>query len=396
MTVEVGPAPAERSAVTWASKSWLVVTHAKYFGSPQAVAAFLRPRAARVVTIQLPFVDAADRRASCVEYRDGRRVRLWRSTFNTPPGVFGYALDVLRTLIWGVRLGGTFDVCVAADNLNATSAIVLRKLGRVRAVVFFTIDYVPIRFAGSVLNWIYRMVDVLASTHSDVAWVLTRRVADARRARAIRPNLAPILVVPTGARFSGSFPGAAESGRIAFVGHLLKKQGLQVVIAALPHIIRHLPSCRLVVIGSGPYEPRLRELAQEVGVEPYIEWHGSVPSHLKMQEILSGCAVAVAPYSRVHDTWTYYADPGKVRDYLASELPVILTDLPEVAELIRAEGAGVVVDYSATAFGEAVVGVLADASRLSRMRQAARCLGMAFDWSTVIEDALSRTQDLLG
>jgi len=49
-----------------------------------------------------------------------------------------------------------------------------------------------------------------------------------------------------------------------FVGHLLEKQGLQHVIAALPLIAELSSDVDLVVIGSGPYQAALAEMAHNV------------------------------------------------------------------------------------------------------------------------------------
>jgi len=55
--------------------------------------------------------------------------------------------------------------------------------------------------------------------------------------------------------------GPRLPNRLVFLGHLLEKQGLQHVIAALPLIAESFSDVDLVVIGSGPYQAALAEMA---------------------------------------------------------------------------------------------------------------------------------------
>lgn len=60
---------------------------------------------------------------------------------------------------------------------------------------------------------------------------------------------------------------------IASIGRLERHKGHHRVIAAMPHVLARRPDARLWVAGSGPYEPSLRQLADELGISNRVDIH---------------------------------------------------------------------------------------------------------------------------
>jgi glycogen synthase len=58
---------------------------------------------------------------------------------------------------------------------------------------------------------------------------------------------------------------------IVSVGRLERYKGHHRVIAALPEVIRHVPDAQLRIVGAGPYESALRQLAMDLGVHDRVE-----------------------------------------------------------------------------------------------------------------------------
>ena len=81
----------------------------------------------------------------------------------------------------------------------------------------------------------------------------------------------------------------SDPPRIGYIGRLLPMKGVDSLISALPHIPGHL-----VILGSGPDEPRLRQIAQGLGVEGRIDWISAVPPE-KVKEYLARLDVLVLP-----------------------------------------------------------------------------------------------------
>lgn len=116
---------------------------------------------------------------------------------------------------------------------------------------------------------------------------------------------------------------------IISVGRLERYKGHHRLIAALPKIREWRPDLRLLILGTGPYEAALRELALRIGVAEYVEIR-SVPASDRqgMAEILSQAAL-VALLSE------YEAHPIAVMEALALQRPVLVADTSGLKELAQ-------------------------------------------------------------
>ena len=61
------------------------------------------------------------------------------------------------------------------------------------------------------------------------------------------------------------------------VGYLLPEKGQDLLIHALPDILRSRPDARLLLAGAGPCRPALEELARELGITGSVVFAGLVP-----------------------------------------------------------------------------------------------------------------------
>src|SRR5215470_2052890 len=120
----------------------------------------------------------------------------------------------------------------------------------------------------------------------------------------------------------------AVPGRIVSSGRLERYKGHHRVIEALPHVMRDVPEAHLVVIGRGPYEPELRELALRLGVSDQVTIT-SLPSADRgaMAEALAKSSVVVA----LSD---YEAHPVAVMEALSAGCPVVGYDVAGIGELV--------------------------------------------------------------
>lgn len=74
-------------------------------------------------------------------------------------------------------------------------------------------------------------------------------------------------------------------------------KGIDNVIRSLPSIVRETGLVDYRIVGQGDDVPRLRELAAELGVAPYITFLGEI-SHDELREQYRSCSVFVMPSSR--------------------------------------------------------------------------------------------------
>ncbi len=372
-----------------------IATHYYATGPAFELEEYMRPRTRHLLFIAHPLFPG--RLPSYFRiYRDGQLAA--EGNLPGPDGPTRYFMEVVRTTRWASRVDPPFDLYIGGDSLLALPGLYLRRRGRARNVVLYSIDFVPERFKNPIMNKIYHGVDAFVSRHVDVIWNVSAAIGRARDNRDGPGSAAPQIVVPVGAHVSriGRKPLAwASQGQIAFMGHLLEKQGLQLVIEALPAIRAEVPTATLLVIGDGPYARELKRLAHTLGVQDSVQFAGFVESHAEIEDRLADSAVAVAPYVPDPTSFTQFADPGKLKTYLACGLPIVMTDVPEFAQTIVLGGAGVIVPYRADALAAAIVGYLTSPVALDHARVAAAKIARQFEWDRIFDEALDQTAAIL-
>jgi len=151
---------------------------------------------------------------------------------------------------------------------------------------------------------------------------------------------------------------------LACVGALIERKGQAIAISAL----RQIPAARLVLIGKGEDEARLRALAASEGVAERVHFAGSI-DHDLMPLILSAADVMVLPTANegLANAWV---------EALACGTPVVTCDVGGARELIAGDTAGRLVARTPDAVAAGVNAVL----NAPPARAAVAALTERFSW----------------
>ena len=304
-----------------------------------------------------------------------------------------YMKDFLLTFYFIFKLKERFDIYVGVDPLNALAGILLRKLGIVRVVIFYVIDYAPIRFENAILNGIYHSIDRICVYHADYTWNLTSAMADARMRRGVNSEKTNQMTVPTGTNFDRieHLPIEEIDGTsIAFLSHLREGQGVELILEAMPTVVEKIPSVKLIVIGTGPLEKHFKEEVEERNLNNNVFFLGYIENHENIEKIISKCGVGIAPYVPDPDSFTWYADPGKPKVYLGCGIPVIITKVPEVALEIEKWGAGIAINYNKHELIDAIVKLLINDEIYRQCRQKALEFASKYTWDDIFYKAFNQ------
>ncbi|WP_243310995.1 glycosyltransferase [Fundidesulfovibrio agrisoli] len=379
-------------------ESIVLVSHVTDLSGPsEAVENYLKSRSKRLGVIYHPFHYCADRRSRMKEY-DGAFLRreVKEGGWALPP-LLTYVKDALFTLFYFLRLGGRFEVYLGADPLNTVVGVILKKLGLTRFVIFYTIDWMPERFANKWLNAIYHWLDRFCVRNCDAAWNISPRIVDVRRSQGL-PDSRNILV-PVGVdleKIELPDKSATEPAALVLLGALAPSKGVDLVIDAFPSLKKRFPQLALHVIGKTPhdavedgvvyqpYEPRLKALGEGVVL------HGAKP-HDEVLAMLPGYDISLALYKPSPNNLSQWADPSRVKDYLACGLPVIITPVPEIHKDIAELEAGIVVDYEVEPLAEAIGSLLADPQKWRRMRENALAYMQSYSWSAILDGVFEKS-----
>lgn len=139
-------------------------------------------------------------------------------------------------------------------------------------------------------------------------------------------------LIPNGCELEAAPPDvtvASSEPLIVSVGRLERYKGHHRAIEALPYLLAQRPNARLRIVGSGPYEEALRQLARKLGVAERVEI-GGIPATERraMAELLARASLVVLLSA-------YETHPIAALEALAAGRPVLVaggSGLSELAE----------------------------------------------------------------
>lgn len=354
---------------------------------------FLKERYGKTSEILHPFVYSEYYNSQLILHNNRANERTILKEIPTPkiPEILFYVKDFIATIVLVLFTRKRFHVAIGADPLNALSAVFLKKLGLADTTVFYVIDYTPKRFDNPLLNYMYQSLCRISAKRCDYIWNLTKSMAEvwAEDIEDTKKN----IVVPGGVESFKKERRILEDSdkRLIYFGHLVESKGIRLVLEAFPEILKQVPDCELLIVGTGDLEGEMKQLAIQLGINDNVRFLGFVPEYEDILEIISECDVGLAPYLPSEDTFTRYADPLKPKEYMSCGLPVIITDVPEIAREIEEMGAGIVIEYASQELADAAISLLTDAERYKSHRGGVRKLSSKYTWAAIFEEALKTT-----
>ena len=130
-----------------------------------------------------------------------------------------------------------------------------------------------------------------------------------------------ISIVPNGVELS-LFNSSKQKNpkKVVFAGAMYYHRGLDVLLEAIPKIIRKIPDAKFILLGNGNELEKLKEIVLEKNLENSVEFKGWIERE-KIPENISDASIGIGPL-RLTDV-TSRALPIKVLEYMAVSLPII-------------------------------------------------------------------------
>lgn len=193
------------------------------------------------------------------------------------------------------------------------------------------------------------------------------------------PNgIGPVALTPRAEARAALGVSAGETV-IGFVGRLVAQKAPEVLLRAFAATARVAPGARLAVVGSGPLGPRLRGLAEELGVGCRVLWLGERDA----RGVLAAFDV-FALSSRKEGL------PYVVLEAMSAGLPIVATATAGVEILVETGVNGTVVAADdAPAFAAALVELATDPARRARFGLASRERAARFSIDAMVDRTLS-------
>jgi glycogen(starch) synthase len=169
----------------------------------------------------------------------------------------------------------------------------------------------------------------------------------------------------------------AENPLILYAGRLVPEKGSETLVEAMPMVLEEFPTATLVLAGSGPLEPVLRNKIFELGLARVV----SLPGHLddaRLRDLYSRAWVACFPSS--------YEPFGIVAlEAMASGTPVVVGDAGGLREIVDHGKDGLrVTPGDPSALSSALKTLLRDRAWAKTLAESARQKAMErYSWDTV-------------
>lgn len=165
-------------------------------------------------------------------------------------------------------------------------------------------------------------------------------------------------------KFSRSDYASPDEQLVLYVGRLVREKGVQVLIDAIPHILKYRPSTKFVIAGKGPHESSLRSQAAATGVANRIYFTGYVNDSLR-NSLYSWADAAVIP--------SLYEPFGIVAlEAMAARAPVIISDTGGLSEIVQHRVDGLMAyTGNSQSLADMVIWMLNDRNMAENMKQKA-------------------------
>jgi glycosyltransferase involved in cell wall biosynthesis len=165
--------------------------------------------------------------------------------------------------------------------------------------------------------WFSNHIIVTQSTSKDM--LVSRGVPE--------DKITVVLNVPDENVFKPASPSSNGNGhfRLMTHGRIVDRYGLETLIRTVPLVKNEIPNLEVKIVGDGEGLPRLRELADKLGVNEIIQFTGwlkadEIPAHISKADV---CLVVIPAGANP-------AMPNKLFEYSALGKPSVVTEIPAI------------------------------------------------------------------
>jgi glycosyltransferase involved in cell wall biosynthesis len=238
-------------------------------------------------------------------------------------------------------------------------------------------------------DWIPLMLQMKLWRRWRNAFNLIVANSEAVRWRLLADGIEPVEVVWNGVPIRPPRLPLRPPPTAAFAGRLVPEKGADVLVRAFGKVVVQLPQARLLVVGGGPEEGRLRRLIAELGLSSSVTLLGYLP-HPEMDRYFETAWVQVVP-SRWAEPFANVALEAMMRG-----TAVVASRSGGLTEIVQDGQTGLLVTPDdVDALAQALVRLLEDRGLAERIGSTGRGFALAHFSDTILADNFIRLYQAL-
>ncbi len=378
--------------------SYIIVTHKLFPGAGQDLYRYFKNRKIPTLLIEHNFLTMPEKRTIFTYFDGERENKRLGLDYRFLHYFFCYIKDFVYTLYAVFLYPYKYKVYFGCGGFNVIAGLILKLFKRVDKVVFYTIDFMPDRFNNRILDKLYMVVDKFSIRYADQTWNVCARMVEGREKynNMPREKFNRQKTVPIGVWLEDSSDlrqNIVKDKILIFSGHLELQLGVQLVLEAIPEIIKKLPDFKFLIIGEGDSKSDFINLAKSLNIEKYVEFQGPIYDRRVLAKALSVARVGVAPYPEEGNFRIYFADSTKPKVYLACGLPIIITRVAWIHKEVEERKMGVTINYDKQQLIDAVIKLMTDDEFYLICKRNAEDFIAVLDWNTIFADAFKELED---
>jgi phosphatidylinositol alpha-1,6-mannosyltransferase len=224
------------------------------------------------------------------------------------------------------------------------------------------------------IKFIARKVDHLTYLGEFTRKAISRPISDSARASMVKiaPGIDTDHFAPVDSTDLKKSLGLTEKKIIVSVGRLVHRKGQDVLIAAMPEILRGIPDAHLLLIGEGPYRQYLETRVKKLQIDSHVSFIGRIaytdlPRYICLGEVFAMPARSRLAGLEVEGLGIVYLEAS------ACGLPVIAGNSGGAPDAVREGVTGLVIDgRDAQTVAQSISELLAAPERARQMGLAGR------------------------
>ena len=178
--------------------------------------------------------------------------------------------------------------------------------------------------------------------------------------------------------------------KIVFAGAMYYHRGLDILLEAIPYVIKKIPNAKFILLGSGGEMNKLKKIVSDKKLEKSVEFTGWI-NRDKIPQSISDASVGIGPL-RLTDV-TSRALPIKVLEYMAVSLPVIAKRGTLPLDVLENEKNGYFVD-DVEDLVEKIIELLNDPKKVENMGIQSLNMVQKFSWNNVVTDIIENVKKI--